>query len=51
MNNKEECKVCVKTTCRMHPKYQAKRQPRCSCEVCWEIWKRKQKELQNETLD
>lgn len=42
MNNyKEECKTCVKETCRLHPKYQAKKKPRCNCKVCWEIWEKK----------
>lgn len=40
---KSECKTCAKDKCPMHPDYQAKRKPRCSCKVCWEIWEKHQK--------
>jgi len=37
---KKECTTCAKVKCPVHPKYQAKRKPRCSCETCWEIWEK-----------
>lgn len=40
---KDACKTCAKDACPIHPSYQAKRRPRCSCKECWEIWDRKQK--------
>lgn len=41
---KKECTTCAKEKCPMHPDYQAKRKPRCTCKTCWEIWEKKQEE-------
>lgn len=39
-NIKKECVTCAKVKCPVHPRYKAKRQPRCSCTECWEIWEK-----------
>jgi len=44
---KEKCTKCAKFKCPMHPDYQAKIKPKCSCETCWELWEKRQ----NETVD
>ena len=44
MKKEEQCKSCAKITCPLHPTYKAAKQPKCSCKVCWDVWKRHQKD-------
>ena len=33
------------TKCKVHPRYQALRKPRASCEACWRMWIEQQDSL------
>ena len=42
---KTECKTCAKMKCPLHPNYEGRSKPKCSCEKCWELWDKREVEF------